>query len=215
MPVHIKPQLQDGYEDYPSWSAVTSRTSTLALGGRDWWNTGALGAGASTGWRTTITTGVSSGAGAGTVFLSSLSEQFLKVPPMVSVPLLPRPFAAVWQSAPTTDEEQVRGAARVHLSVTPSAAQGSLIAYLYDVNALGVGKLITQAPYTFLDRSPGQAFDADFPLMDTAYDVPAGHRLALVVGTVDAMYITHNPVGSQLTFGSPANDPSFVSVPLR
>ncbi|MFF7637598.1 CocE/NonD family hydrolase [Kitasatospora sp. NPDC008050] len=215
LPVHIEPQVQDGYEDYPSWSAVSSHTAALPLGARDGWNTGALGQGAGTGWQTTITTGVPSGAGAGTVFLSSLAEQFLKVPPLVSVPLLPRPFAAVWQSAPATGTEQVRGTARVHLSVTPSAGQGSLIAYLYDVNALGVGKLITQAPYTFLDRAPGQAFDADFALMDTAYDVPAGHRLALVVGTVDPMYITHNPAGARLAFGSPAGDPSRVSVPLR
>ncbi|UYQ65408.1 CocE/NonD family hydrolase C-terminal non-catalytic domain-containing protein [Streptomyces peucetius] len=35
-----------------------------------------------------------------------------------------------------------------------------------------------------------------------AYDVPAGHRLAVVVDTVDLLYIEHNPSGAQLTFSS-------------
>lgn len=55
----------------------------------------------------------------------------------------------------------------------------------------------------------------DLELFSTAYDLPAGHRLALVVDTVDPLYIEHNPAGSQLTFSSPDTDPSYLSVPLR
>ncbi|GAA2789083.1 CocE/NonD family hydrolase [Kitasatospora paracochleata] len=215
LPVHLLPQLQDGYEDYPSWAAVAGSHATLGLGGRDWLGTGSLQPGSDTGWHTTVATGVDSGADGGIVFLSNLAEQFLKLPPTVSVPLLPRPVAAVWQSDPYGSAQRIRGAVRVHLGVTPTAERGSLIAYLYDVDALGVGRLVGHAPYTFLDRTPGQAFTADFRLQATAYDVPAGHRLALVVDTVDPLYITHNPAFAGLTFGSPAGDPSWISVPLR
>ncbi|GAA0689220.1 CocE/NonD family hydrolase [Kitasatospora atroaurantiaca] len=215
LPVHLKPQLQDGYEDYPSWRAVTSSTSRLGLGERNWLGTGSLRPGTDTGWRTTIATGLDSGADGGVIFLSNLAEQFLKVPPIVSVPLLPRPVAAVWQSGSYGTAQRVRGAVRIHLGVTPSASQGSLIAYLYDVDALGLGKLVSHAPYTFLNRTPGQSFTADFPLQATAYDVPAGHRLALVVDSVDPLYITHNPAWSTLGFGSPSADPSWISVPLK
>lgn len=55
----------------------------------------------------------------------------------------------------------------------------------------------------------------DLELYSTAYDVPAGHRLAVVVDTVDPLYIEHNPSGAQLTFSSPADDPGHVSVPVR
>ncbi|MER5866372.1 CocE/NonD family hydrolase [Kitasatospora sp. NPDC002040] len=212
-PVRLKPQLQDGYEEYASWAAVTGSTRRLGLGERNWLNTGSLAAGPDTGWRTTVATGVDSGADGGVVFLSNLAEQFLKLPPLVSVPLLPRPVAAVWQSDTYATRQQLRGTVRVHLGVTPSTARGSLVAYLYDVDALGVGRLITHAPYTFLDHPA--PFTADFPLQATAYDVPAGHRLALVVDTVDPLYITHNPAWSTLTFTSPAADPSWVSIPLR
>jgi len=215
LPVHLKPQLQDGYEDYPDWAAVASSTRTLGLGERNWFGTGSLAAGTDTGWRTPIATGLDSGADGGIVFLSNLAEQFLKLPPTVSVPLLPRPVAAVWQSGRYDTTQAVRGIVRIHLGVTPSAGRGSLVAYLYDVDALGIGRLVSHAPYTFLDRTPGQTFTADFPLQATAYDVPAGHRLALVVDTVDPLYITHNPAWSSLTFTSPAADPSWIAVPLR
>jgi predicted acyl esterase len=215
LPVHIEPQLQDRYEDYPSWQAVSSSRDRLGLGGRDWLGTGSLASATSTGWHATIATGVDSGADGGVIFLSNLAEQFLKVPPLVSVPLLPRAFAGVWESGPYGGGEQVRGAVRVHLGVTPSASQGSLIAYLYDVDAIGIGRLVSHAPYTFLGRTPGQPFTADFPMQATAYDVPPGHRLALVVDTVDPLYISHNPAWSTLAFGSAAGDPSWISVPVK
>lgn len=40
-------------------------------------------------------------------------------------------------------------------------------------------------------------------------------RPAVVVDTVDPLYIEHNPTGAQLTFSSPASDPSYLTVPLR
>ncbi|CAM5266037.1 hypothetical protein GCM10010253_43940 [Streptomyces badius] len=52
-------------------------------------------------------------------------------------------------------------------------------------------------------------------LFSTAYDVPAGHRLALAIDTVDPLYIEHSPTGAQLTFSSPGTGPSHLSVPPR
>ena len=52
----------------------------------------------------------------------------------------------------------VRGAAagarhrRVHTTVTRTKESGTLVAYLYDVGPLGLGKLVTNAPYTFHGR---------------------------------------------------------------
>jgi hypothetical protein len=52
-------------------------------------------------------------------------------------------------------------------------------------------------------------------MSSAAHDVPAGHRPALVVDTVDPLCFEHNPSGARLTFSSPANDPSYVSAPPR
>ncbi|MFF3349887.1 CocE/NonD family hydrolase [Streptomyces sp. NPDC002779] len=197
-PVRLKSRSQGGYEGYPDWKSVGATDRKIALAGS-----------------TTIRTNVNSGADGGLVLLSGLLDQIAQVPPMASIPLLPRRWAAVWQSGTYATAQQVRGTARLHTTLTPTAESGTLIAHLYDVGPLGLGKLVSSAPYTFHGRAPHQPFGVDLELFSTAYDVPAGHRLALVVDTVDPLYAEHNPTGAQLTFSSPANDPSYVSVPLR
>ncbi|WP_406063816.1 alpha/beta fold hydrolase [Streptomyces sp. NBC_01077] len=197
-PVQLKSRSTDGYEGYADWKSVNANQRKFDLGGtqRVWAN-------------------VDSGANGGITLLTNLLDQFLRTPPVVSVPLLPRAFAGVWQSERYDTPQRVRGTVKVHTTVTSTEESGTLVAYLYDVGPLGVGKLVSNAPYTFHDRTPGKPFGVDLELFSTAYDVPAGHRLALVVDTVDPLYIEHNPTGAQLTFSSPSADPSFVSVPLR
>ncbi|MFE9448604.1 CocE/NonD family hydrolase [Streptomyces sp. NPDC006739] len=197
-PVQLKSRTSGGYEGYPDWKSVGATRRKLALAGS-----------------TTIHANVDSGADGGIVFLSSILDQVAQLPPVAAVPLLPRRWAAVWQSERYGTAQQVRGTARLHTTLTPTKESGTLIAYLYDVGPLGLGKLVTNAPYTWHGRTPGEPFGVNLDLFSTAYDVPAGHRLALVVDTVDPLYIEHNPSGAQLTFSSPADDPSYVSVPLR
>lgn len=197
-PVQLKSRTTGGYEGYPDWKSVAATRRKIALAGS-----------------TTIHANVDSGADGGVVLLSSILDQVARLPPVASLPLLPRRWAAVWQSEKYAAAQQVRGTAQLHTTLTPTKESGTLVAYLYDVGPLGLGKLVTHAPYTWHGRTPGQSFDVDLDLFSTAYDVPAGHRLALVVDTVDPLYIEHNPSGAQLTFSSPAEDPSYVSVPLR
>ncbi|MFJ9114357.1 CocE/NonD family hydrolase [Streptomyces sp. NPDC102394] len=197
-PVQLKPRSTGGYEGYPDWKSVGADRQKIALGGT-----------------TTIHTNVDSGADGGIVFLSSILDQVAQVPPMAAIPLLPRRWAAVWQSEKYATARRVRGTAKLHTTLTPTEESGTLVAYLYDVGPLGLGKLVSNAPYTFHDRTPGEPFGVDLELFSTAYDVPAGHRLALVVDTVDPLYIEHNPSGARLTFSSPADDPSYVSIPVR
>ncbi|MGW1557195.1 CocE/NonD family hydrolase [Streptomyces sp. NPDC002144] len=197
-PVQLKSRSTGGYEGYPDWKSVAATERKIALAGP-----------------TTIHTNVDSGADGGIVFLSSILDQVAQLPPVASIPLLPRRWAAVWQSERYGTAQHVRGTARLHTTLTPTNESGTLVAYLYDVGPLGLGKLVSNAPYTFHGRTPGRPFGVDLELFSTAYDVPAGHRLALVVDTVDPLYIEHNPSGAQLTFSSPANDPSYVSIPLR
>ncbi|MGW2033265.1 CocE/NonD family hydrolase [Streptomyces sp. NPDC001811] len=196
-PVRLKSRTAGAYEGYPDWKSVTATRRELALTGSP-----------------TIHANVDSGADGGIVFLSSILDQVAQLPPTASLPLLPRRWAAVWQSERYGTAQRVRGTATVHTTLTPTAESGTFIAYLYDVGPLGIGKLVTHAPWTWHGRTPGEPFAVDVDLYSTAYDVPAGHRLALVVDTVDPLYAEHNPSGAQLTFSSPPDDPSYVSVPL-
>ncbi|MEU5208661.1 CocE/NonD family hydrolase [Streptomyces sp. NPDC020742] len=203
------------HETYPDWRSVSSRTAHLRLGGPGLTGTGALGGTAGTGWRKRIVGGTDSGADGGVADLSGLLDQVADLPPVVVVPLLPRRSAAVWQTTPYATEQHLRGAARLHTTVTASAPQGTAFAYLYDVNALGVGKLISHAPQSWSGQRPGRAFPLDVSLFATAYDLPAGHRLALVVDTKDPLYGGRSPRGSSVSFGSSTTDPSALTLPLR
>ncbi|MBV1935570.1 alpha/beta fold hydrolase [Streptomyces sp. BV286] len=197
-PVRLMSRSTGGYEGYPDWKSVGATRKKITLSGS-----------------TTIRANVNSGADGGIVLLSSVLDQLTRVPPMASIPLLPRRYAAVWQSEKYASTQRVRGTAKLHTTLTGTKESGTLVAYLYDVGPLGLGKLVSNAPFTFHGQTPGKPFGVDLELFSTAYDVPAGHRLALVVDTVDPLYIEHNPTGAQLTFSSPETDPSYVSVPLR
>ncbi|GGZ32538.1 hypothetical protein GCM10010387_28240 [Streptomyces inusitatus] len=197
-PVRLKPRTSEAYESYPDWPSAGPDRERIPLPESR-----------------RIHTNIDSGANGGLVFLSGALDQFAKLPPAVSVPLLPRAFAAVWESERYASPRRIRGAAELHTTVTSTKESGTLVAHLYDVGPLGLGKLVGNAPYTFHGKTPGKPFAVDLELFSTAYDVPAGHRLAVVVDTVDPLYIEHNPAGAQLTFSSPASDPSYLSVPLR
>jgi predicted acyl esterase len=214
-PVLVQPKLQHGYESHPSWSALTGSALTLGLGDENPLRTGGLSADAGTGWRTAITAGADSGASAGVVLLSPTIEQLAQLPPAVSLPLVNRAHAAVWRTGRLGEAHRVRGAATLRVTVTPAASEGTLFAYLYDVDALGTARLITHTPYGFTGRRAGVPFAAGMTFQSTAYDVPAGHRLALVVDTADPVYEENNPGRARITFSSPAGDPARLTVPLR
>lgn len=187
-PLAVRPRTPGPDESYPSWQAMAASTATPAP--------------ALPGGSRTVATGRDSGADAGIPVVSPALDK-RGLPPTVVMPLLVPTAAAVWQSAPTTAAWRVRGTPRLRMSVTPSTATGTFFAYLYDVDALGVGRLVTHAPYTFRDRTPGAPFMVDTDFTATAYTVPAGHRIALVIDSVDPLYRAHNPSGAQLTFADP------------
>ncbi len=132
-------------------------------------------------------------------------------PPTVPLPLVDQSVSAIWQTAPLTAPLALRGELGVHLSVTPSAAVGTLVVHTLDVDAFGLnGYLVAHQPVTFTG-TPGRAQSVDLTLPYNAYDLPAGHRLAVVVTTSDPSYTSANPRGATLVIGSS----SWVDLPLR
>ncbi|NUT27637.1 MAG: CocE/NonD family hydrolase, partial [Streptomyces sp.] len=128
-PVRLKSRSSGGYEGYPDWKSVGATNRKIALAGS-----------------TTIHTNVNSGADGGIVFLSSILDQVAQLPPVASIPLLPRYWAGVWQSEKYATAQHVRGTAELHTTLTPTKESGTLVAYLYDVGPLGLGKLVSNAP---------------------------------------------------------------------
>jgi hypothetical protein len=83
----------------------------------------------------------------------------------------------------------VNGTPKLHLTVKPSGPDTSLFAYLYDVDALGIGSLISHKPFTLRGATPGKHCRSTSGWRRRAWEVPAGHHLVLVIDTVDPRYL--------------------------
>lgn len=208
--------LNGAWLHYADWNAVQGQATRYGLNRPAGLlsPTGALSADVSTGWSHRIATGVPTLADSGIVLVSGLL-QGLGQPVTTSIPLVSRVGAAVWRGPVYTSTRRLVGSPSLRLTVTPSQANVSLFAYLYSVDALGIGQLLSHAPYSLRDATPGQATTIELALQATAVDIPAGRRLMLVVDTTDPRYTDATRFGGNVTFASPSATPSVLTVPLR
>ncbi|GAA4940085.1 CocE/NonD family hydrolase [Streptomonospora halophila] len=217
-PVRVKPNSGGGWASYADWPSVSEHETTLHLGEptrswTDWQRTGGLEDEPRTGWDYDVRAGVGTTAESGTLLLSGALQQFAGLPTGVALPLVDRRRAGVWTGEPYPGGARISGAPRARLTVTPTAAEQSLYVYLYDIDRHGIGSLVTHKPYTLRGAEPGQPQSVDVRMEPVVWEVPDGHRLALVVDTRDARYTGASAVGERVTFGSPAGSPSTLTVP--
>jgi hypothetical protein len=199
----------DMAEGYPDWAHVSGGDPRYGLAPVRWWDgTGPLVTGTPpTGWSRTIWAGTDTTADAGIAELSNGFTTLTGIPPTVWLPSVSRVNAGVWESDTLPDGAAIRGIGALHLTISAPASQGTLVAYLYDADATDTGRLVTHTPVTWL--APTTVIDVPLPAI--AYDVPAGHHLALVVDTKDPLYFDADVWGAPVTFGGP----SWIDVPVR
>ena len=112
---------------------------------------------------------------------------------------------------------KLRGSPRLQIRATPSQSRGMLVAYLYDVDLLGIGTLVTHGARALHWATPGVATDLSFDLNAIAYDVPAGHHVELVVDTIDSLYGSPVRPGESFAMSLPltAGSGMTLSLPVR
>ena len=208
--IYLKPDNANA-ETYASWNQLTTSTRRYGLGAIRWWdNTGLLGGDPEAGWSKSVPTDLDTVADGGVVLLTNGVAAFTGQRPAIWLPAVDRYRAGVWASERPNAAVRIRGIPKVHLDLTGTAANGSVVAYLYDLDNLGGATLITHAPVTWLSGAPGSR-SVDVALSAVAYDVPAGHSLTLVVDTVDPLYYDANASGDTITVAGG----SYVDVPTR
>ena len=211
-PVVLRPRPSGAVESYPTWGSVTGSSRRFAVNEVRWLDgTGPLGNGSpQTGWSRTMWATGDTTAGAGVALLTNAWEALTGLSPRVWLPSVDRSRAGVWVSE-WLSTTHIRGVPTLHLRVKPGQRDGTVVAYLYDLDGLGNGDLIAHAPASWLGATANSATDVDVTFPVTAYTVPSGHRLALVVDTEDALYLDANPWGAAVTF----TGPSHLDLPLR
>ncbi len=209
-PVLVRP-LNASAESYPSWSGMSTTTRRYSLGGIRWWDgTGLLGDSSGGGWSKTLPADLNTVADGGIVLLTNGLASLTGQQPVIWLPAVDRYRAGVWAAERLSTTQRIRGVPRLHLSLSGTAARGTVVAYLYDLDLLGNAALITHAPATWLSTSGGSR-TLDVALPATGYDLPAGHSLTLVVDTVDPLYLEENPWDASVTI----TNGSYVDLPLK
>jgi hypothetical protein len=189
-PVVLRVRESGAVERYADWAHVASGTVHFGLQPTR-----------------TVWTGLDTTADAGVALLSNGLEALTGTPPVGWLPSVSRIYGAVWQGGALPSGAAIRGIPRLHLTVPSAPATGTLVAYLYDVDWTGTGRLVAQAPATWL--APTASLDAALPA--TAYDVPAGHSLALVLDTADPLYLDANGPATPITVAGS----SWLDIPMR
>jgi len=134
----------------------------------------------------TIASGFVTGATAGAMVIPML-EQF-KMPLTCNLSLLDRTKTIIYEGDVLASEKKLRGKCQAKLRMSYVGSFAQVIMYLYDVNENGYGTFITHGFKTLWNSNTGYVKNVDIPFVATAYDIPAGHHLALVIDTADLMY---------------------------
>ena len=175
---------------FASWPSSTVKTKTFYLGPRAFNLSlkGTLNSSAnSKSFTDVILSGLDTLATSGRV---PVIDQLLEpvVPIAVPTSAINVVNGIVYQSAALSSGIKLRGIPKLNIWITPSRAQAELVVYLYDVNSLGIGTLITHGPVSLHSATPGKAIQLAMELSATAWNVAAGHKLAIVIDTYDPLY---------------------------
>jgi predicted acyl esterase len=120
--------------------------------------------------------------------VAQLLESHVDVPVKVLIDFISPAKGIVFRSDRFDNGLKIRGVPKLCLNVAFSGGKGLLAAYLYDVDDLGVGTLLTHGILGSYNRTAGQRYTLNLEFAATAYDLPAGHRLAVVIDTADPLY---------------------------
>ncbi|MFE5908617.1 alpha/beta fold hydrolase [Streptomyces wedmorensis] len=224
----VEPAVRESRAD---WGRVTTRVETFALtgdgaGGAD----GALvpgGDGTTTppegvGWRRSFVAGVDTDATAMDLPLMTTGQaEWAGNPKIYDTRKIDRRHAVAWTTDPLAAPDgegpvgrRIRGVPRLRLTFRSTATSASLIAHLLDVAEDDTARIVTHEPLSAYDLTPEQDTTVTWELRAAAYDIPAGHRLMLVVDSKDPLYGDASVTWTQTTVGSPDDEPSFLELPL-
>ncbi|MBB1604821.1 CocE/NonD family hydrolase [Variovorax sp. UMC13] len=138
-------------------------------------------------------------ATSGALPIVSTFGESVNIPVVNSLPSVALASGIRFEAPALERVQKIRGIPKLNLRVTPTQARAQVSAYLYDVDAIGTGVLITHGATTLHWATAGQTLDLPLDFSATAYDVPAGHHIGVVIDTAESLYAS--PVHPGERFG--------------
>ncbi|MCX5395157.1 alpha/beta fold hydrolase [Streptomyces sp. NBC_00094] len=223
----VEPAVRETRAD---WSEVTTGVEVFGLtgdgaGGADGLLVPRVGEGPTppeeTGWRRAFVAGVDTEATAMDMPLMKTGQaEWGGNPKIYDTRKIDRRHAVAWTTEPLRAPDggqagrRVRGIPRLRLTVRSTSTSAGLVAHLLDVAEDETARIITHEPLNVYGLTPEQDTTVTWRLQAAAYDIPAGHRLMLVVDSMDPLYGGASITWTQTAVGSPEDEPSFLELPL-
>ncbi len=106
---------------------------------------------------------------------------------------------------------KLRGIPKLELNIQSHAEKFQTMVYLYDIGPFGFAKLITHGTYT--SHTSNKSFEMD--LVMTAYDLPPGHKIGLVIDTKEILYQDISEGLYRMDFIYDPKKPMKLSLPIK
>ncbi|MEU9301734.1 CocE/NonD family hydrolase [Streptomyces sp. NPDC048269] len=196
-------------EPRPTWPSLTEHVHRLYLAGG-----GELAEEPEAGWTSTVLCGVDTPATVADAVVTAGYAEMAGRPKVYPTGDIDRSVAAVWAAAPAPETTRLRGTPKLRVTYRAANPGSTFVAYLLDTAPDGSAHIVTHAPFSDLDSGPDSLISADIELQATAYDVPRGNRLMLVIDARDPFYGDANLPRATLAFTSPEPTPSYLDLPL-
>jgi len=134
-----------------------------------------------------FTGSVDSGATSGLPLISDTADATLNRPIIKQLTHIDRRYAALYMTEKFKSSTRLRGAPQIRFWKAPHRTPQQMVVYLYSSDAWARGTLISHGVVS--QRSAmDQSHEVTVDLNITAYDIPAGHRLVVVIDTRDPLY---------------------------
>lgn len=168
------------------------------------------------GWTRSLRAGADTEAIVAPALVQTGVQERLGLPHLYNTPEIDREHAWVWNSAPLEQAMRVQGELRMRITVKAEAETATIVAYLFDYNPLTRrAAIITNAPYTFLNKEPGETKTVTFNLQPAHYVLMSGHQLQLIIDTKDGFFADATVNDTTLEASSPTGSHSYISIPLH
>ncbi|MFB7496386.1 CocE/NonD family hydrolase C-terminal non-catalytic domain-containing protein [Streptomyces sp. NPDC056161] len=202
-------------EPLPSWSEATTDSEAWYLSGNGGNGDGTLSDKPSTGWSRAFAAGHETAATAMDEIMTTGQKEWFGNPKNYKPADFERTRLLLWSTEALTGGRRIRGAATVRLAVRSDEADAAtLVAYLFDIAPDNSTRIITHEPFTATGLRPGTDRTVSWTLQPTAYDLPDGHRLALVVNSHDKLYAFTGKKDSTTTITSLIEEEAVLELPL-
>ncbi|MEK2492019.1 CocE/NonD family hydrolase [Kitasatospora purpeofusca] len=202
-------------EALDSWADATVSSEAWYLGGNGGNADGTLSDKPSTGWSRAFTAGHETAATVMDEIMATGQKEWFGNPKEYKPADFERNRLLLWSTEALAGGRRIRGSAGVRLAVQVEAGDAAtLVAYLFDLAPDGGARIITHEPFTATGLTAGTERTLDWKLQPAAYDLPDGHRLALVVNSRDKLFAFTGAADSTTTITSPAKGEAVLELPL-